>query len=157
MTLSLDDFRPQPTVVRPETLPVCPSMPFIETDNHLGRFGGNWDKRTPQGLFAHLQRAGLHAALRGPHSVRRRCQPKRGGLGDLYPVPPSAGRVFSYSSAPVPGQRRWMIHALHLRQDVLEAIYHDNAARLPDLQAADSGRHPNRADELTHEGTDETP
>ena len=37
---------------------------------------------------------------------------------------------FSYSSDPVPPQGRWMIYGLHLPKDVLQAIYHDNAARL---------------------------
>lgn len=44
---------------------------------------------------------------------------------------------FSYSSDPTPGQGRWMIYGLHLPADVLRAIYHDNAAGLFGLKAAD--------------------
>lgn len=368
MTLSLDDFRPKPAVVRPETLLTGPSMPFIEAHNHLGRFGGGWDERAPEELFAHLEannclhyvdldggwgedilddRLRRFKALRpdmyrvyggvdwsrwaeegnsfGEKSAARlRAQAARGaeglkiwkplgltvrdntgalarvddprldpiwqtagelGLPTLvhvadpvaffdpldgdnerwdelgnhpewsFPSPPypafldiieafanlvrrhrsttfigahvacyaenlgwvtrlmdecpnllvdfsarvaELGRVpysardfmlrfsnrilfgtdagpsveawatyarfletwdeyFSYSSEPVPGQGRWMIYGLHLPQDVLQAIYHDNAARLFGLQAAGSGRHPNGVDKLTHEGTDETP
>lgn len=37
---------------------------------------------------------------------------------------------FDYSTDPVPPQGRWQIHGLGLPDDVLEAVYHDNAARL---------------------------
>ena len=56
MTLLLTEFRPKASVVRPETTITGPSMPFIEAHNHLGPFGGGWDKRAPQELFAHLER-----------------------------------------------------------------------------------------------------
>lgn len=49
---------------------------------------------------------------------------------------------FNYSPESIPPQGRWMIYGLHLPQDVLSAIYHDNAARLFGLQAAGSGRGP---------------
>ncbi|GHA33209.1 hypothetical protein GCM10007989_31720 [Devosia pacifica] len=50
---------------------------------------------------------------------------------------------FNYSTESVPPQGRWMIYGLHLPQDVLKAIYHDNAARLFGLEAAETDRrHP---------------
>jgi predicted TIM-barrel fold metal-dependent hydrolase len=58
MSIRLVDFQPQPTVVRTETQLRGPSMPFIEAHNHLGPFGGGWDKREPQELFAHLEQHG---------------------------------------------------------------------------------------------------
>ncbi len=47
---------------------------------------------------------------------------------------------FNYAPEAIPPQGRWMIYGLHLPQDVLSAIYYDNAARLFGLKAADAGR-----------------
>src|SRR5687768_6929513 len=55
VTLSLDEFRPEPAVVRAETILPGPSVSFIDAHNHLGRFGGGWDERAPEELFAHLE------------------------------------------------------------------------------------------------------
>lgn len=63
---------------------------------------------------------------------------------------------FSYSSDPVPPQGRWMIYGLHLPQGVLQAIYHDNAARLFGLQAAEGDRLQSGVQPTKNEGTDET-
>ncbi|HZY67574.1 MAG TPA: hypothetical protein VFE52_03260, partial [Devosia sp.] len=61
MTLQLPDFQPRPAVVRPETHLRGPSMPFIDAHNHLGMFGGNWDRRAPEEFFAQLEAHGcLH-------------------------------------------------------------------------------------------------
>lgn len=63
---------------------------------------------------------------------------------------------FSYSGEPVPPQGRWMIYGLHLPQDVLQAIYHDNAAGLFGLKAAERDRRHSGVHHHTNEGTDET-
>ena len=47
---------------------------------------------------------------------------------------------FNYSAETVPPQGRWMIYGLHLPQDVLKSIYHDNAAELFGLKASDLDR-----------------
>lgn len=120
-----------------KTLLLRPSMPFIEAHDHLGQFGGGWDEDPLVPIWQAVGELG-----RIPYSAR---------------FLETRDEYFSYSSDPVPGQGRWMIYGLHLPQDVLQAIYHDNAARLFGLQAADCGRHLNVADDFTHEGTDETP
>lgn len=55
MTLLLTDFVPRPALTRRETIMSGPSMPFIDAHNHLGAFGGGWDKREPHEFFAHLE------------------------------------------------------------------------------------------------------
>ncbi len=61
MKLPLSDFRPVPKLVTPVTPIAGPSLPFIDAHNHLGQFGGGWDKRPPQAFFDHLQTTGcLH-------------------------------------------------------------------------------------------------
>ena len=42
----------------------------------------------------------------------------------------SADEYFDYSPDGIPGQGRWMIYGLHLPCNILDKIYHDNAARL---------------------------
>ena len=42
----------------------------------------------------------------------------------------SADEYFDYSPDGIPGQGRWMIYGLHLPRNILDKIYHDNAARL---------------------------
>ncbi len=37
---------------------------------------------------------------------------------------------FAYSSDPIPPQGRWRIYGLHLPDDVLKKVYHDNAQRI---------------------------
>ncbi|MFZ1338816.1 MAG: hypothetical protein WAS26_07180, partial [Paracoccaceae bacterium] len=61
MKLPLSDFRPVPKLVTTVTPIAGPSLPFIDAHNHLGQFGGGWDKRPPQAFFDHLQTTGcLH-------------------------------------------------------------------------------------------------
>ncbi|WMT92663.1 amidohydrolase family protein [Pelagibacterium sp. H642] len=55
MTLLLDEFKPKPAVVRPQTHLRGPSMPFIDAHNHLGRFGGNWAARPAEDLFVRME------------------------------------------------------------------------------------------------------
>jgi predicted TIM-barrel fold metal-dependent hydrolase len=45
----------------------------------------------------------------------------------------SADEYFNYSTTDPPGQGRWRIYGLHLPEDVLRKVYHDNAARLINL------------------------
>ena len=54
MSLSITEFQPKPAVVRPETHLAGPSMPFIDAHNHLGMFGGGWDKRPAEEFFDQL-------------------------------------------------------------------------------------------------------
>jgi predicted TIM-barrel fold metal-dependent hydrolase len=42
----------------------------------------------------------------------------------------SEDEYFSYAPDNQPGQGRWMIYGLHLPKDILDKVYHDNAARL---------------------------
>ena len=42
----------------------------------------------------------------------------------------SDDEYFPYSPDNIPGQGRWMICGLHLARDILDKVYHDNAARL---------------------------
>ena len=58
MSLSITEFRPRPAVVRSETRLSGPSMPFIDAHNHLGRFGGGWDKKPAEAFFEQLDRNG---------------------------------------------------------------------------------------------------
>lgn len=44
---------------------------------------------------------------------------------------------FSYSPDGIPSQGRWMIYGLHLPRDILDKVYHDNAARLFGLNKGD--------------------
>jgi hypothetical protein len=55
--LLLSAFRPKPKLVVKETLVDKPAFPVIDAHNHLGTFGGGWDKRTPEELFARLDEA----------------------------------------------------------------------------------------------------
>lgn len=58
MTLALADFRPRPSLVTQVSDIAGPSMPFVDAHNHLGRFGGGWDKRPAQEFFDHLATTG---------------------------------------------------------------------------------------------------
>jgi len=46
----------------------------------------------------------------------------------------TADEYFNYSPADPPGQGRWRIYGLHLPEDVLRKVYHDNADRLIRLE-----------------------
>jgi Amidohydrolase len=51
----------------------------------------------------------------------------------------TADEYFPYSDRPVPPQGRWRISGLDLSEDVLRAVYHDNAVRLlPALRGEDA-------------------
>ena len=52
--LALDDFRPRPKLVVPQAGITAPFRKVIDAHNHLGSFGGGWDKRTPVAFFDHL-------------------------------------------------------------------------------------------------------
>lgn len=54
----------------------------------------------------------------------------------------SEDEYFPYAPDGVPAQGAWMIHGLHLPRDVLDRVYHDNAARLLGLTevATDTAR-----------------
>ena len=47
---------------------------------------------------------------------------------------------FDYGTEPVPGQGRWQIHGLGLPDDVLRAVYRDNARRVLRLDTGSEGR-----------------
>jgi predicted TIM-barrel fold metal-dependent hydrolase len=47
---------------------------------------------------------------------------------------------FPYSPDGIPGQGRWMIYGLNLGRDILDKVYHDNAARLFGLHPPPSGK-----------------
>jgi predicted TIM-barrel fold metal-dependent hydrolase len=55
--LLLSAFRPMPKLLVGETLLQKPFCPIIDAHNHLGDFGGGWDKRSPQEFFAKLDEA----------------------------------------------------------------------------------------------------
>ena len=57
--LPLSKFRPTPKLVVPQSGITAPYRKFIDAHNHLGEFGGNWDKRTAAELFARLDEAGV--------------------------------------------------------------------------------------------------
>lgn len=57
--LPLSEFRPRPSLVVPKSGIAAPFRPVIDAHNHLGLFGGHWDKRTPEELFARLDAAGV--------------------------------------------------------------------------------------------------
>jgi predicted TIM-barrel fold metal-dependent hydrolase len=42
----------------------------------------------------------------------------------------TSDEYFSYGRGPIPAQGRWQIYGLSLPDDVLEAVYYQNAARL---------------------------
>ena len=46
----------------------------------------------------------------------------------------TADEYFNYTPAEPPGQGRWRIYGLHLPEEVLRKVYHDNAARLISLE-----------------------
>ncbi len=59
--MELHAYRPRPTLVTPTTVVERPRFPVIDAHNHLGQFGGGWDKRSPAELFAALDAAGVQA------------------------------------------------------------------------------------------------
>ncbi|MCX6017472.1 MAG: amidohydrolase family protein [Chloroflexi bacterium] len=59
MLLNLPDFRPQPKLVVPSIAVLAPRFPVVDAHNHLGIFGGNYDRRKPQELFARMDEAGV--------------------------------------------------------------------------------------------------
>jgi predicted TIM-barrel fold metal-dependent hydrolase len=57
--LPLSAFRPEPKLVVPQTRVERPAHAVIDAHNHLGEFGGGWDRRPPQELAARLDEAGV--------------------------------------------------------------------------------------------------
>jgi predicted TIM-barrel fold metal-dependent hydrolase len=55
----LSSFRPRPQLVTGETLIERPRFPAIDAHNHLGQFGGNWERREPAELMATLDEADI--------------------------------------------------------------------------------------------------
>jgi predicted TIM-barrel fold metal-dependent hydrolase len=55
--MELHAYLPRPTLVTPATLVERPRFPVIDAHNHLGQFGGGWDKRSPAELLAALDAA----------------------------------------------------------------------------------------------------
>ncbi len=55
--LPLSQFAPLPRLVVPQSGIAAPCRPFIDAHNHLGTFGGGWDRRDPAALFARLDQA----------------------------------------------------------------------------------------------------
>jgi predicted TIM-barrel fold metal-dependent hydrolase len=54
----LNEYRPRPQMVTPETLVTTPRFPVIDAHNHLGEeFGGGWDKRPLSELLDALDTA----------------------------------------------------------------------------------------------------
>jgi hypothetical protein len=49
----------------------------------------------------------------------------------------SADEYFPYAPDGIPGQGNWNIYGLHLPRDILDKVYHDNAARLFGLTKGD--------------------
>lgn len=57
--LPLSQYRPKPRLVVPQSHVVGPDRPFIDAHNHLGIFGGNWDRAEPAAFFARLDEVGV--------------------------------------------------------------------------------------------------
>lgn len=57
--LPLSRFRPRPALVVPQSGILAPCRPVIDAHNHLGQFGGHWDRRTPAELFDRLDQANV--------------------------------------------------------------------------------------------------
>ena len=73
---------------------------------------------------------------RRPDPVRDRRARRPGGLPAPLPLPGDAGRVVRLLDRAVPGQGRWQVHGLALPDDVLRAVYRDNAVRVLRLDRA---------------------
>lgn len=56
-SLQLKDFKPLPKLVTPVTKITTPAFPAIDAHNHLGEFGGGWDKRSAADLLRQLDSA----------------------------------------------------------------------------------------------------
>ncbi len=54
--LALSQFRPRPSLVVPQSGITAPCRDVIDAHNHLGIFGGNWDRHPAEAFFAHLDR-----------------------------------------------------------------------------------------------------
>jgi predicted TIM-barrel fold metal-dependent hydrolase len=55
--MNLPDFRPRPQLVTKQTTITRPRFPVIDAHNHLGEFGGGWDKKPLAQLLDVLDRA----------------------------------------------------------------------------------------------------
>lgn len=55
--MQLPDFRPRPQMVTKQTTITRPRFPVIDAHNHLGEFGGGWDKKPLAQLLDVLDRA----------------------------------------------------------------------------------------------------
>lgn len=59
--MELQSYLPRPALVTPVTSVERPRFPVIDAHNHLGQFGGGWDRREPAELLAALDAAGVRA------------------------------------------------------------------------------------------------
>lgn len=57
--MQLDAFRPRPSLVTRASLVERPRFPVIDAHNHLGPFGGGYDRRDPAELIAAMDAAGV--------------------------------------------------------------------------------------------------
>jgi predicted TIM-barrel fold metal-dependent hydrolase len=59
MSLTLPDFKPVARLVTKVTTITQPRFPIVDAHNHLGEFGGGYDKRPPRDLFDAMDAANV--------------------------------------------------------------------------------------------------
>jgi predicted TIM-barrel fold metal-dependent hydrolase len=152
MSLHLPDFRPAAKLVVPETHVVRPRFPVVDAHNHLGQFGGNYDRRPPQELFARMEEAGVTHYVDldggwGEDVLRHRLDTFKAYAPDRYcvfaGVPWAAWREHGdafgeYAAARLREQARWGAQGLKIWKNfgLHERDQHGELVAVDDLRLA---------------------